>query len=176
MLLDTNALSAFAERDEDLLRVLPTDRPWFLPVIAVGEYRFGLKSSSKGREREAWLAGLIDVVTVLPLNETTTLHYAIVRQELKLANRQIPPNDRGQILKTGDMMVPLRSELMAEGGVPKCSSTAGRDGSPEMPHSVTTSVRLQAKFTMAAGRNPLSTPTAIGIKECPLLALELPRM
>lgn len=92
MLLDTNALSAFAERDQDLLRILPTDRPWFLPVIAVGEYRFGLKSSTKGREREAWLAGLIDVVTVLPVNESTTLHYATVRQELKLANRQIPPN------------------------------------------------------------------------------------
>ena len=41
MLLDTNALSAWAEQDAKFLGVLRGDRPWYLPSIALGEYRFG---------------------------------------------------------------------------------------------------------------------------------------
>ena len=40
MMLDTNALSAWAEGDAALLRVLPTDRLWHLPVVALGEFLF----------------------------------------------------------------------------------------------------------------------------------------
>jgi tRNA(fMet)-specific endonuclease VapC len=93
MILDTNALSAFADQDTDLLRVLPTDRPWFLPVVVIGEYRFGLLGSRERAPREEWLTQLLDVITVLEVRESTTAYYAVVRDELKKAKRQIPPND-----------------------------------------------------------------------------------
>ena len=51
MLLDTNAISAWAEQDAGFLRVLRGDRPWYLPSIALGEYRFGVVNSTR---REAW--------------------------------------------------------------------------------------------------------------------------
>jgi tRNA(fMet)-specific endonuclease VapC len=93
MILDTNALSAFADNDAALLRVLPRDRPWYLPVIAIGEYRFGLMGSRERTAREAWLDRLTSVVTVLEISANTALHYAAVRHELKAANQKIPPND-----------------------------------------------------------------------------------
>jgi tRNA(fMet)-specific endonuclease VapC len=93
MILDTNALSAFADADRDLLKALPSDRPWALPVVVIGEYRFGLVGSTQHVKRERWLDRLIGVVSVLPIAETTTAYYATVRHELKLANRRIPPND-----------------------------------------------------------------------------------
>ena len=93
MILDTNALSAFADADRDLLKVLPGDRPWALPVVVIGEYRYGLRESIQRTAREQWLASLLTAVTVLPIRESTTNHYATVRHELKVANRRIPPND-----------------------------------------------------------------------------------
>ncbi len=93
MILDTNALSAFADNDRALLKVLPMDRPWHLPVVVIGEYRFGLRSSREQKKREMWLNELISLVTVLPVTESTTPHYAMVRHELRVLNRRIPPND-----------------------------------------------------------------------------------
>lgn len=93
MILDTNALSAFADNDRALLKVLPMDRPWHLPVIVIGEYRFGLKSSREQEKRELWLSELTALVTVLPVTEATTPYYAKVRHDLKTLNRRIPPND-----------------------------------------------------------------------------------
>ena len=93
VILDTNALSAFAGNDRALLKVLPMDRPWHLPVVVIGEYRFGLKDSREQKKREQWLNELIALVNVLPITESTTRHYAVVRHDLKTANRKIPPND-----------------------------------------------------------------------------------
>jgi hypothetical protein len=44
MMLDTNALSAWADGDVALLRVLSKDRLWHLPVVVLGTPR-----SSTGR-------------------------------------------------------------------------------------------------------------------------------
>ncbi|MGK0188923.1 MAG: tRNA(fMet)-specific endonuclease VapC [Verrucomicrobiales bacterium] len=93
MILDTNALSAFADADRDLLDALSSNRPWSLPVVVIGEYRYSLLGSTQRIDREQWLANLIGVVTVLPITEVTTVHYATVRHGLKLADRKIPPND-----------------------------------------------------------------------------------
>ena len=93
MILDTNALSAFADADRDLLKVLPSDRSWALPVVVIGEYRFGLLGSRERDVRETWLQGLIRTVRVLSVTESTSGYYAAVRHELKQQGRRIPPND-----------------------------------------------------------------------------------
>lgn len=93
MILDTNALSAFAAADRALLAKLPSDRPWALPVVVIGEYRFGLLGSREGEARERWLQGLLQTVRVLDVTESTAGYYAAVRHELKRQGRHIPPND-----------------------------------------------------------------------------------
>ena len=45
VILDTNALSAFAEGDEKLLRVLENDAELALPAIVLGEYLYGIQQS-----------------------------------------------------------------------------------------------------------------------------------
>jgi predicted nucleic acid-binding protein len=45
MMLDTNALSGWADADAALLRVLPKDRLWHLPVVVLGEFLFGIRRS-----------------------------------------------------------------------------------------------------------------------------------
>ena len=48
MILDTHAFSAFAEGDRDLDEVLAGQAEHHLPVVVIGEYRFGLMRS-RGR-------------------------------------------------------------------------------------------------------------------------------
>ncbi len=93
MILDTNAISAFADNDPGILDVLPRDRPWYIPVVVVGEYRFGILGSREQKRRETWLSNLIGVVPVLDITESTTAHYAAIRLQLKNDGYQIPPND-----------------------------------------------------------------------------------
>ena len=68
MILDTNAISAWCDGDGGLLAVLPADRPLFLPVIVLGEYRFGIKVARDRKTREAWLDTVESAVTVLDVN------------------------------------------------------------------------------------------------------------
>jgi tRNA(fMet)-specific endonuclease VapC len=93
MILDTNAVSALAENDPGLRAKLPTDRPWYLPVVVIGEFRFGIAGSRYAERLEEWLSELISVVPVLDITESTANHYARVRHQLKRDNRKIPPND-----------------------------------------------------------------------------------
>jgi tRNA(fMet)-specific endonuclease VapC len=93
MIVDTNALSAFAERNQKVREsILNSDGP-YLPVIVVGEYRFGLLSSREREKRLAWLAELMRQWKVLEISKETTVHYAELRRELKDAATPIPSND-----------------------------------------------------------------------------------
>lgn len=93
MIFDTNALSAFLLADRALLAVVPVSVVIRLPVIVLGEYRFGLL---KSRERVK-LGRLLDefqkVVEVLPVDEMTVHPYAEIREQLHKAVRPIPQND-----------------------------------------------------------------------------------
>ena len=48
MILDTNALSAFADEDKKLEPVLRRASRCALPVIVLGEYRYGISLSNIG--------------------------------------------------------------------------------------------------------------------------------
>lgn len=93
MILDTNALSAWCDGDEELLEALPADRPLYLPVIVLGEYRFGIKSARDRKVRENWLDAVEAAVTVLGTDGATARFYADVREELRQARMPIPEND-----------------------------------------------------------------------------------
>jgi predicted nucleic acid-binding protein len=55
VILDTNAISAMAEGDTNLEKILPDITSQFLPVICLGEYRAGVIRSKSRAELERWL-------------------------------------------------------------------------------------------------------------------------
>ena len=93
MILDTNALSAVADDEPAVIRIYRQAASMELPVMVLGEYRFGIGQSRRRNEYEKWLRELIATAGVLVVEEETSLHYAGIRAALKKAGRLIPSND-----------------------------------------------------------------------------------
>ena len=93
MILDTNAVSALLAGDEELAVVLDSDERHHLPVIVIGEYRYGLLRSKYRQRLEPVLATLIRESIPLAIDLETTNHYARVRDELRSKGRPIPENN-----------------------------------------------------------------------------------
>ena len=93
MILDTNALSAFADGVPAVVQQIAAADELHVPVIVLGEYRFGIATSRRRRVYERWLARGRSVWNVLPLVEETATHYASIRQQLKSAGGPLPAND-----------------------------------------------------------------------------------
>ncbi len=93
MILDTNGLSAVADGHAALEPILREAREVALPVIALGEYLYGIRQSRDRHRYERWLAKSIPAFRVLGVDEETADHYAAIRDELKKAGNPIPGND-----------------------------------------------------------------------------------
>ena len=93
MILDTNALSAFLAKAPAIEGILRRASAFCIPVIVLGEYRYGLRTSKQQKILEEQLGALIVDAQVLTIDETTTRRYADVRSELKAAGTPIPEND-----------------------------------------------------------------------------------
>ncbi|MEP6670986.1 MAG: type II toxin-antitoxin system VapC family toxin [Chthoniobacter sp.] len=93
MILDTNALSAFFEGDPPLKAIVAKAVKISLPVIVLGEYRFGLFGSRLRKVIEPALDGLQAMADILPVDAETVLPYAKLCDQLKRAGTPIPFND-----------------------------------------------------------------------------------
>ena len=93
MIVDTNALSAAADNDAAVLRILAHAELMAIPVIVLGEYRYGIGESRHRARYENWLAGLLNDCLVLDVNEQTTHDYADITLELRRKGKPIPTND-----------------------------------------------------------------------------------
>lgn len=93
LILDTNALSAIAEGERDVAKVFFRARHIAIPVIVLGEYRFGIGQSRHKRKYELWLEDLLSICSALEVNEGTAIAYAELRGQLKAAGTPIPSND-----------------------------------------------------------------------------------
>ena len=93
MILDTNGLSAMADGDQLLEPVLQRADEIAVPVIVIGEYRYGIRQSRDRARYERWLAEAIANCRVLVADEGTAEQYAGVRDELKRSGCPIPGND-----------------------------------------------------------------------------------
>lgn len=93
MILDTNALSAFLDGVPEVVEVISQQDALHLPVIVLGEYRFGLRASKLKKTLEPHLNDLAQTCTVLPICDSTTHTYAQIRQALRQAGTPIPEND-----------------------------------------------------------------------------------
>ncbi len=93
MILDTNAVSALLAGDEALGDLLAVRSRHHLPVIVIGEYRFGLLRSRYRERLGSLLAALIQESSVLLVDQVTAEIYSQVREELRASGRPIPEND-----------------------------------------------------------------------------------
>jgi predicted nucleic acid-binding protein len=93
VILDTNALSAVADGDTAAVEILAKADQVAVPVIVLGEYRYGIAQSRNQKAYANWLKALINDCMVLDVNETTTLYYAEITLELKRNGKPIPTND-----------------------------------------------------------------------------------
>ena len=93
MILDTNALSAWAE---GILAVEPhlraADR-LVVPTIVLGEYYFGIRQSRHRRRYEDWLRRYLPLTEIVTVTQARAEAYAEIRLELKRSGHPIPSND-----------------------------------------------------------------------------------
>jgi tRNA(fMet)-specific endonuclease VapC len=74
----------------DILRRQPRAA---IPVIVLGEFRYGISESRYRRRYEVWLESHLPEFEVLPITGETTVSYATLRVALKKTGRPIPAND-----------------------------------------------------------------------------------
>jgi tRNA(fMet)-specific endonuclease VapC len=93
VILDTNGLSAVADGDAALEPILRQASEIAVPVIVLGEYRYGIQQSRDRQRYEQWLTESLPNFRVLDVDDATAISYATVRHELKRAGTPIPSND-----------------------------------------------------------------------------------
>ena len=93
MILDTNALSAAADDDPAVIALLADADEVAIPVIVLGEYRYGIAQSRNRTSYANWLKGLLQDCLLLDIHEPTAQYYAEITLELKQKGKPIPTND-----------------------------------------------------------------------------------
>ncbi len=109
MILDTNALSAWADGN-------PACRPAFLeatrlvvPAIVLGEYLYGIRQSRHRMRYEEWLAENLPCAELRPIHGSTAGYYADLRIHLKARGTPIPANDLWIAAMAVELQLPLLS-------------------------------------------------------------------
>jgi tRNA(fMet)-specific endonuclease VapC len=93
VILDTNALSAFVDGDPGVGEVLRNQARACIPVIVLGEFRYGIAQSRHRASYEQWLESQLRHFDVLAVTEETANAYAALRVGLKQRGTPIPAND-----------------------------------------------------------------------------------
>jgi predicted nucleic acid-binding protein len=93
VILDTNALYALVDGDSAIESVLRQHERWCLPVIVLGEFRYGIIRSRYRDRYEGWLQQYLPLYEVIPILESTTHQYADLRSLLRKSGTPIPAND-----------------------------------------------------------------------------------
>lgn len=93
MILDTNALSAFVDGKPEVGAILRLQQRAAIPVIVLGEFRYGILGSRHRKTYEHWLVTHLPHFDLLAITAETTVPYAALRASLKCLGRPIPAND-----------------------------------------------------------------------------------
>ena len=93
MILDTNALSAWAEGLPAVEVSLRSAGRLIVPSIVLGEYYFGIRQSRHRGRYEDWLRRYLPLAEIATVTQATADAYADIRLELKRLGTPIPPND-----------------------------------------------------------------------------------
>lgn len=93
MIVDTNALSAWAEGLRAVEDHLRSTGQIVVPTIVLGEYYFGLRQSRYRHRYEDWLRHHLPLTEIVTVTQVTAEFYSDIRLELKRAGKPIPTND-----------------------------------------------------------------------------------
>ena len=93
MILDTNALSAFVDGDARLGEILRRQPRLAIPVIVLGEFRYGIALSKHRSSYEVWLEAHLSHFDILSVTDETAVAYAALRVTLRRSGHPIPAND-----------------------------------------------------------------------------------
>lgn len=93
MILDTNALSAFVDGEPAVGAILGHSERAAVPVIVLGEFRYGIMASRHRKTYERWLDGHLHHFELLAVVAETAVTYAELRAALKGLGQPIPAND-----------------------------------------------------------------------------------
>jgi len=93
VILDTNALSAFVDGEAGVRDALRREVRAVIPVIVLGEFRYGIAGSRHRAAYEAWLEAQLPHFEILTVTDGTAVAYARLRVALRRSGRPIPAND-----------------------------------------------------------------------------------
>ena len=93
MILDTNALSAWAQGDAGVEAPLRSAERLVIPSVVLGEYYFGIRQSRHRLRYQKWLSRFLPLTEIATVTSATADAYADIRLELKQRGSPIPPND-----------------------------------------------------------------------------------
>jgi tRNA(fMet)-specific endonuclease VapC len=93
VILDTNALSAFVDGEVGVGQALRGEARAAIPVIVLGEFRYGIGESRHRAVYEKWLESHLPDFETLAVTDATAIAYAGLRRALKRLGRPIPAND-----------------------------------------------------------------------------------
>jgi tRNA(fMet)-specific endonuclease VapC len=93
VILDTNALSAFVDGDAGVGEALRLEVRAAIPVIVLGEFRYGIAESRHRGAYETWLEIHLPHFEILTVTPETAIAYAGLRLALRRSGRPIPAND-----------------------------------------------------------------------------------
>jgi tRNA(fMet)-specific endonuclease VapC len=79
VILDTNGLSAVADGNAALEPILRKAAEVAVPVVVLGEYRYGIQQSRDRQRYEQWLTETVSSYRVLDVDEDTAISYAAIR-------------------------------------------------------------------------------------------------
>ncbi len=109
MILDTNALSAWADGNPACRSAFAEAARLVVPAIVLGEYQYGIRQSRHRKRYEEWLVQNLPFAEVQPVSDTTASLYADLRIHLKTAGTPIPANDLWIASLTTELRLPLLS-------------------------------------------------------------------
>jgi tRNA(fMet)-specific endonuclease VapC len=93
VIYDTNAVSDFLDGIPAAIEKVQAATFHRLPVIVIGKYLYGLKSSREQTVREPRFLDFTRTCRMLSVTPTTAMHYANICHRLRLAGTPIPEND-----------------------------------------------------------------------------------
>lgn len=109
MILDTNALSAWADGNPACRSAFAEAARLIVPVIVLGEYQYGIRQSRHRTRYEDWLACSLSLAELQPITSVTASHYADLRLLLKARGTPIPANDLWIAAQVRELRLPLLS-------------------------------------------------------------------
>lgn len=93
MILDTNALSAWAEGLPVVETALRSADRLVVPSVVLGEYYFGIRQSRHRTRYQDWLRRYLPLAEVATITSATADAYADIRLQLKRIGKPVPSND-----------------------------------------------------------------------------------